>query len=161
MMPGHPRPATPADLPAVEQLLRETQLITAGVPEHIQDFLVVEDGGRIVASAGLERYGGFGLLRSVAVASDHRDRGLARLLVLRILDDAAAQQMRAVYLFTSTAADYFRRFGFVLVEREDVAGPVRASQEYGECCASATAMMLRLRTEQPQGDARFQMGGDQ
>ena len=142
------RAATAADLPFVERLLVDAGLITAGMPEHIDHFLLAEDDGRIVASAGLERYGAQALLRSVTVASQYRNRGFARDLVSRILEDAVGGQLREVYLFTSTAPDYFRRFGFVPVGREDVAEPVRASQEYGECCSGAQAMVLRLRTQQ-------------
>lgn len=141
------RPATAADLPRVEDLLVEAGLITAGVADHIDHFLLAEEEGRIVASAALERYGAQALLRSVAVAPPYRNRGLARTLVARTLEDAVHEQIREVYLFTSTAPDYFRRFGFVPVGREDVAESVRASQEYGECCSGAQAMYLRLSTQ--------------
>lgn len=141
------RPATQADLPAVERLLRDTGLITAGVPAHIEDFLVLEEEGQIIASAGLEHYGPHALLRSVAVAPAYRDRGFARLLVARLLDEAAGRHVRDVYLFTTTAPEYFRRFGFERIPREDVAGAVRASEEYGECCAGAETMVLRLLPE--------------
>lgn len=141
------RAATAADLPVVERLLVDAGLITAGVPEHIDHFLLAEEDGRIVASAGLERYGAQALLRSVAVAPQYRNRGLARDLVSRILQDAVADRVREIYLFTSTAPDYFHRLGFESIGREDVAEPVRVSQEYGACCADAQAMVLRVRTQ--------------
>lgn len=143
---ARPRAAVPADLPAVERLLRLTGLITAGVAAHIADFIVLEDDGQIIASAGLERYGRQALLRSIAVAPAYRNRGLARMLVTRVLDQAAAEHVEDVYLFTTTAADYFRRFGFVLIPRDLVAAPVRASEEYGACCVGAETMVLHLRT---------------
>jgi len=139
------RHATAADLPLVERLLADAGLITAGVPEHIDEFLIVEEDGQIIGSAALERYGAQGLLRSVAVTPGYRNRGLARDLVSCVLAAAAAAEVREIYLFTRTAPGYFRRFGFVPVGREDVAEPVRASEEYGECCSDAQAMMLRLR----------------
>jgi amino-acid N-acetyltransferase len=139
------RQANAADLPLVERLLLDAGLITAGVPEHISDFLLAEEDGRIVGSAALERYGAQALLRSVAVTPEHRNRGLARDLVSRLLDDAAGADVREIYLFTSTAPGYFRRFGFVPIGRDDIAQSVRASAEYGECCSDAQAMMLHLR----------------
>jgi amino-acid N-acetyltransferase len=145
MMDLPARPATQADLPALERLLEDTGLITAGVRAHIGDFLLVEDGGRLIASGGLEQYGPYALLRSVAVIPAYRNRGAARYLVSRLLDRAAAQQVQCVYLFTSTAPAYFRRFGFVPILRGEVAEPVRASEEYGECCSGAETMVLRLR----------------
>jgi N-acetylglutamate synthase-like GNAT family acetyltransferase len=146
MMDLLPRPATQADLPALKQLLEDAGLITAGVRAHIEGFLLLEDEGRIVASAGLEQYGTHALLRSVAVVPAYRNRGVARFLVSRILGQAAAHQIQDVYLFTATAPAYFRRFGFVPITRDEVAVPVRASEEYGECCSGAETMVLRLRS---------------
>ncbi len=146
------RAATTEDLGSVERLLVDAGLLTAGVADHLDHFLVAEAGGRIIASAGLERYGAHALLRSVAVAPGYRNRGLARGLVSRLLEGASREQVREVLLFTNTAQTYFSRFGFSSVTREEVAEPVRASKEYGECCADAQAMRLRLspqRTETP------------
>lgn len=142
------RKATAADLPRVERLLVEAGLTTAGVAQHISDFLLAEEDGTIVGSASLERYGAYALLRSVAVISEHRSRGLARELVSRILGDAAKAEVRDVYLFTNTAAGYFRRFGFAAVGGGDVALSIRVSEEYRECCSDAQAMMLRLAGQQ-------------
>lgn len=143
------RAAVPADVPAVERLLRLTGLVTAGVAAHITSFVVLEDDGQIIASAGLERYGREALLRSVAVAPAYRNRGFARMLVTRILDRAAADHVEDVYLFTTTAPEYFRRFGFVPIPRDGVAASVRASEEYGACCSGADTMVLRLGAPGP------------
>jgi len=139
------RAATRADLPRVEHLLVDAGLITAGVAEHIEQFILAEDNGHVVGSAGLERYGAQALLRSVAVAPQYRNHGLGRTLVRRVLDGALRDQVREVYLFTISAPEYFRLLGFKPIGRDDVADSVRASQEYGECCSGAQAMVLRLR----------------
>ena len=152
------RAASAADLPLVERLLLEAGLVTAGVSEHIDHFLLADEDGRIVAAAGLERYGAQALLRSVAVAPGYRNHGLARSLVSLTLA-AAGDEVQEVYLFTETAADYFRRFGFVPIHREEVAPPVRASKEYGECCAGAQAMVLRLPSTGERGVSQRTVGG--
>src|SRR5436305_1399909 len=51
------RPAKPEDLPAVLALLAEADLPTAGVADNLHSFFVDDDGGRIIASAGLELAG--------------------------------------------------------------------------------------------------------
>src|SRR5574341_958372 len=138
------RQAVAADLPGIERLLVDAGLTTAGVAQHITDFLAAEEDERIIGTAALERYGPQALLRSVAVAPGHRSRGLARDLISRILGDAAEEKVRDVYLFTNTAADSFRRFGFVAIGSGDVAPSIRASEEYRECRSDAQAMMLHL-----------------
>lgn len=139
------RDAVPADLAAIESLLQSHRLTAAGVGDHVDAFVVAEDGGGIVASAGLEIYGTAALLRSVAVRPDHQGRGLARTLVDRLFDRARRDRVRSLYLLTTTAAPYFQRFGFAPISRDEVAAPVRASREFtDEQCAGAQAMRVIL-----------------
>lgn len=139
------RQAWAADLASVEGLLQAAGLTAAGVAEHIAEFQVAEAGGQIVGTAGLELYGRAALLRSVAVDPAYRGRAVGRALVARVLDRARAQGVDVVFLLTTTAAGYFRRFGFIPVARDVVPAEVQASPEFGdECCATAETMVLRV-----------------
>jgi amino-acid N-acetyltransferase len=83
------------------------------------------------------------LLRSVAVLPEWRSKGLGRALVARAISNAEARGLRALYLLTTTAARYFPNFGFKPVDRADVPGAVRETDEFTKACpASATAMTL-------------------
>jgi N-acetylglutamate synthase-like GNAT family acetyltransferase len=126
-------------------LLTSVDLTVAGVGQHLHRFLVVEDAGEIVACAGLEIYGRYALLRSVAVDPSYRNRGLGASLVTRQVDRARSEGVRQVYLLTTTAEAFFRRLGFDTVPREDVDPTVRQSTEFGDAaCATAPAMVLPL-----------------
>lgn len=139
------RTAASADLPAVEHLLSTSDLTTAGVADQVERFLVAEERGEIVASAGIEIYGVGALLRSVAVRPDYRNRGLAKILVHRLLDSARRAGVREVYLLTTGAGTYFERFGFVPILREFVDTGVQRSREFQDaCCTSAQARRLVL-----------------
>lgn len=147
--PDHPcvtlRPAGQADREAVEALLRDLELPTAGVAQWLGRFWVADYEGRVVGASGMERYGDGGLLRSVAVTPDWQGSGLARVLIDRVLDDGRAAGIREVYLLTTTAEHYFPRLGFACVGREEVPPALRASAEFtGACPASATAMRKLL-----------------
>lgn len=147
------RPAVARDLPTIETLLRSFDLTTAGVADHLEEFVVGEAAGEVVASAGLELYGVGALLRSVAVRVDYQNRGLAQTLVNQLLDRARQAGVRQVYLLTSTAEGYFRRFGFGPVHREAVDAGVRQSREFQDiCCARAQAMQLIL-SDSPRSQA--------
>lgn len=136
------RPATPADHPAVARLLADAGLTLAGVPESLAGFLVAEHDGAIVGTAGVEPAAPYGLLRSVAVAPPWRGTGLGAALVRRLLADADARGVPALYLLTNTAELWFPRFGFAGVARDDVPDPVRQTEEFrGACPASAAAMV--------------------
>lgn len=141
------RRAEPQDRASIEGLLTAAGLPTAGVAEQLRGFEVAHDAGRTVGTAGLEEYGRVGLLRSVAVDPEYRGRGVARELVERTLKRAAAPGIRNVYLLTTTAGSYFRKFGFEAIAREEVSPDVRASEEFGEaCCDIAQAMRLILNS---------------
>lgn len=81
MTPPILRAATVADLTRPTALLAVTGLPSAGVADHLAAFLVAEDGGGLVDSAGLEIYGRHPLRRSVAVATNRRGTGLGRTLI--------------------------------------------------------------------------------
>jgi amino-acid N-acetyltransferase len=139
------RPATPADLPAVERLLVASGLPLEGVREALPTFLVAEHDGQLVGVAGLEVCCDNALLRSVAVTPEWRSRGLGRVLVTRVISAAEARGVHALYLLTTTAERYFPNFGFERIARDDVPDDVRATEEFRSACpASATVMRRSL-----------------
>jgi amino-acid N-acetyltransferase len=138
------RNATAEDLPAVESLLVTSGLPTAGVSKCIGDFILAESSGRIVGTIGLEVHGQYGLLRSAAVADHARGNGVGRYLVERLLARAAEDHLDSVYLLTTTAEDYFPRFGFTRTSRAAVPADLMSSEEFrGACPDSATVMVYR------------------
>jgi N-acetylglutamate synthase-like GNAT family acetyltransferase/SAM-dependent methyltransferase len=146
MSVGSVRVATPADLEAVEALLTAAELPVDGVADQFEDGYVVSSADdEIVGAAGLEVFGGYGLLRSVVVAPEWRGRGIAESLIRDRVEWGAARGLRAVYLLTTTAESYFEKRGFASVERDIVPDAVRRSSEFMDICpTTAVAMELRL-----------------
>jgi len=139
------RSATSKDLPAVEQLLRHSELPTVGVKDFINDFLVAEAGNDIVGVVGMEYCCNYGLLRSTAVAPEWRSKGVARQLVEQIIARAESRGTNALYLLTTTAERYFPSFGFEKTTRDAVPPEIQATDEFrGACPASATVMSRQL-----------------
>ena len=113
----------------------------------LHDDVVIWRGpdGAVVGVAGLERYDRFGLLRSVAVSGSRRGEGLGARLTAEVLSDARRRGLAGVWALTTTAADYFPRLGFEVVDRSEVPEPVRRSAEFCTICpASAVALSRRL-----------------
>jgi len=138
------RPAEPPDLPAVLALLAEAKLPTAGVAEHFGSFFVVDEGGRIVASAGLERYGDAALLRSLAVAPEMRRTGLGAAVLQRALHEADGHA-GGIYALTTTAEEYLARFGFQRVLRSSLPGQLLASRELQDACPTSATVLKWVR----------------
>jgi amino-acid N-acetyltransferase len=137
------RAATANDLPAVRHLLVTAGLPVDGVAENFSDFIVAEDESSIAGVIGLERYGTSALLRSAAVSAPSRGTGLGSLLVRRILEHATTRGVRDVYLLTTTAEEYFPRFGFTRATRADVPKPMKVSREFQGACPDSAVVMRR------------------
>jgi N-acetylglutamate synthase-like GNAT family acetyltransferase len=152
----HVRAAAPDDLAAVERLLTTSGLPIDGVREGLPTFVVAETGNDVVGVAGLEVCCDNALLRSVAVSPEWRSHGLGRALVTRVISDAEARGIRALYLLTTTADRYFPTFGFRTITRDDVPSDVRETAEFRSACpASATVMCRPCATTSVPFDARM------
>jgi amino-acid N-acetyltransferase len=139
------RLARPGDREGIEQLLIARGLPTTGAPAHLGAFVVAEEGPALVGCAGIERYGDVGLLRSVAVSEAVAGAGLGTELVAWSLQLARQLGLRSLFLLTTTAADYFSRFGFQPIPRDALPTSLAQSEQLrGACPATATAMRLLL-----------------
>ncbi len=139
------RNATNADWPGIAALLADSGLPLDGAREHLDHFAVGACGREIRCVAGFELYGSVALLRSVAVSSALRGQGAGNRLLDAIKSKARAEGVRALYLLTTTAAEFFGKRGFKEIERKDAPDVLKASREFqGVCPASATMMVASI-----------------
>ncbi len=137
--------AKSSDLATVLTLLSSAGLPQDGLAEIISTTVVIRNTTKIIGCAALEMYGTVALLRSVAVDSAYRSRGLGHLLIQDRLQAARQCGIQEVYLLTETASDYFSRFGFRQIERSAVSPDLHSSVEWHSVCpASAQVMVLQM-----------------
>jgi amino-acid N-acetyltransferase len=136
------RRAQAADYVQITRLLADAGLPLAGLNGH-ENFIVLCRDGIVVGCAAIERYGKFGLLRSVALLPAERGHGFGRRLVHEMLQQARRDGLAEIVLFTTTAAPFFERLGFHAIRRDQVPAPVQASVEFQSACPD-TAHVLRL-----------------
>lgn len=135
------------DLAAVSALLSDSKLvpITPDAQFGPQYALAVEANGRVVGVAGIEVHGTDGLLRSVCLDPQFRSLRLGAALVENRIQWAREQGLDALYLLTTTAANYWPKFGFVSIERNTAPSGIAQTHEWsGACPAASTAMKLEL-----------------
>jgi len=137
------RAATNSDLSAVEGLLTASDLPTDGVRDNFSSFVVAEDDGAIAGAIGLEKYGSVALLRSAVVSPDHRGSGVGRRLVEQLLERAEEAGIDELFLLTTTAEEYFPRFGFTRTTRAAVPDAVKSSAEFRGACPDTAVVMTR------------------
>jgi amino-acid N-acetyltransferase len=137
--------ATHADAGELLALMERARLPTDGLSSHLDAAFVAREGDRVVGSVAIELYADGGLLRSVAVDAECRGTGLGARLTSAAIDDAQQRQLPALYLLTTTAENFFPRFGFERITRDEVPASVQESIEFrGACPASAIVMRKRL-----------------
>jgi N-acetylglutamate synthase-like GNAT family acetyltransferase len=134
------RRAQAEDQPAVEALLRARELPLDGLAEHFETFWVAEAGEAVLGAGGLEVHGRYGLLRSLAVDPDSGGAGIGSRLMWQLLEEAVGLGLREVYLLTTTASEFFPRFGFVRLRRREVPADLKQSREFTTCPADAVVM---------------------
>ena len=137
------RTAQSSDIEPVETLLSSSDLPLEGVAENFDEFVVADDNGEIAGVIGLERFGSAALLRSAVVTPDQRGTGIGARLVEQLLDRARKSGVSEIYLLTTTAENYFPRFGFARTTRDAVPDPVKQSAEFKGACPDTAIVMAR------------------
>ena len=114
-----------ADLNAA---LTDAHLPTDDVEDDGRTFFkALSADGQIVGFSGVERCDGDYLLRSVVVHPDRRGIGLGKAVVEVTV--ASLDPGGAVFLATTSAAQFFARLGFSEVQRDSVPAAVLASRQ--------------------------------
>ena len=139
--------ATPRDLPAVAALLGASGLPFADLdPDRLAGFTTARERGRLVGVIGLETYGVWGLLRSLAVAERARGTGLGGRLVAAVEETARACGLVRLVLLTETAAPFFTARGYTSTDRADVPEAVRRSSEFAALCPASAVCLTKTLT---------------
>jgi amino-acid N-acetyltransferase len=77
------------------------------------------------------------------VAKDRQQRHIGRDLTIAAIDLARINGASTVYLLTTTAEQFFPKFGFERIPRADVPALVQTSVEFTSACPESAAVMRR------------------
>jgi amino-acid N-acetyltransferase len=139
------RATTAADLIAVCTLLEHSALPTADLKTAPNlRFWILVDSKIVVGAIALERYGASGLLRSLVVSSDRQRRGLGQELVRGLEREAAADGINMLVLLTQTAEPFFRRLGYVAIDRQSAPDEMKACAEFRSLCPASAVCMSKV-----------------
>jgi len=139
-------PACLSDYEVVAALLERERLPLDGLRQHFEHAIVARAGNRIIGCSAVEVYEGGVLLRSVAVDAEYRRYGVGSELTHAAIQLASRRHVPAIYLLTTTAERYFRKFNFEIVDRADVPANVLASAEFTHACPSSAIIMRKILT---------------
>ncbi|HEX4452355.1 MAG TPA: GNAT family N-acetyltransferase [Kofleriaceae bacterium] len=137
---------TAAELPSIEALITASGLPGAVVADHFPSaYVVARRAGTVVGVAALEVHDDIALLRTVAMEPAERGKGTGLALVADRLAAAWKRHVDRVFLLTTTAPEFFRRFGFAEVDRALAPASLQRSPEFAALCPStATCMAVSI-----------------
>lgn len=131
----------------VRRLLAESGLTTADLADHLlPHFFGCGPRDAMSGVVGIEPFGETALLRSLAVVPSHRRAGLGSRLVAHAEHYAAGLGVRSLYLLTITAEVFFRRHGYVRINRTEAPPAIRATREFSDLCPSSSTLMVKPLT---------------
>lgn len=130
------------DLPAITALLQANKLPIEDLDGQ-QLLWTATEAGVLAGVIGLEIYGRYGLLRSMATRENCRNKGIAALLIAQLFDYAKENHLKEIYLLTETAEKYFSGKGFLAVTRDAVPEEIRGSGEFSHVCPASAVVMKR------------------
>jgi amino-acid N-acetyltransferase len=112
---------------------------------HLEHFFFAGSEVAPAALVGLEIYGADALLRSLVVKIPARAQGWGSALVAHAEDYAAAHQVSAIYLLTTTAEEFFEHRGYRRVDRTRAPPSIQATPEFSNLCPASSAFMVKQR----------------
>lgn len=124
------------------RLLDANGLPFSDITESGVQLIVAKVDDEIVGCIGLEIHEEEGLLRSFAVKSSYRGRGIGRSLYNSLLHFSIDHHIRTLHLLTNTAEDYFTKVGFVIGDRCNAPELIKKSREFACLCPSSALYMV-------------------
>ena len=138
--------ATTNQRQSIIQLLQSEKLPVDDLPASLDTFFVATEDDNVIGAIGLELYGDCGLLRSMVVDKEHRNKNIASGLVQRLESHAKTIGINCMYLLTETAPQYFERKGYQRTTRDEVPESLKASSEFSHVCPVSAIVMKKPLT---------------
>ena len=124
--------ATPADADVLRDFLTVVDLTLSGLEsETIRLWVERDAAGAVVASTGYELSpdGQHVLVRSVAVAPEHRSSGRGTGLARFALERAAAEGATRAWLFSRRSGPFWQSLGFEPADRDALASALAGTHQ--------------------------------
>lgn len=137
--------ASTKDLDLIEGLLKQNDLPYQDIKTTGKDFFLAYDNSLFIGCVGLEKFDRIALLRSMVVKEKYRNKSYGKQICSLLMEYAKAQDIRELYLLTTTAKDFFEKIGFEIIERNSAPDAIKTTTEFlGLCPTSAVCMQTGL-----------------
>ena len=131
------------NLSLLQSILKQNDLPTDDIYNNSIRFFVARENDRILGLVGLEVHKPFGLLRSLVVLNEFKNKQIGKKLVEYLMTVSKSEEIKELYLLTTTADKYFSKFGFIQVEREQVPDSIKQTEEFKSICPDSAEVMKK------------------
>jgi len=128
---------------AIVALLESEKLPVHDLSPELDNFFIATDNGHVVGAIGLEIYKDDGLLRSLVVKKDYRKMKTGARLINELENFGRRSGLKNIYLLTESAEDYFKKKGYLKINRRNVPDSIKASSEWSLVCPDTAVLMQK------------------
>jgi amino-acid N-acetyltransferase len=139
------RRARQKDFDTIKGILEKVGLMTDGIEQHMDNFMVAEEDNIAIATGGLEIYDDIAILRSLAVLPEFQGMGIGDGLVRALINFAERRGVERIYLYTTSAKPFFEKIGFMVAEPKDLYEKSVKPSQMERCANSSTLMKLDIK----------------
>ncbi len=139
--------ADPEAYATVLALLKAAGLPTEDISKDLENFWIAKTAGNAIGVIGMDLYAPYGLLRSMTVLPEYRNKGIASRLVDQVEQLAKKLDLSELYLITNTAESYFSKKGFQLIMKAELPASVASSEEMNGLCPASSVIMRKTITQ--------------
>lgn len=129
------------DYPELVKLLQSYALPTEDIDEDLKNFFLLYDKSELVSSIGFEAFNHDALLRSLAVNDKFKSRAYGVMMTEFLIDYLRKNSFRNIFLLTNTAELFFKKFGFLTIDRNQAPQSIKATKEFSHLCPSTAVCM--------------------
>ena len=124
-------------------LLKENALPVDDIGDNTLLFGFLNDD-ELSGSAGLEVFEDCALIRSISIQKKLQGKGYGVMLQKELEQIALSRNIRCLYLLTTTAEGFFKKQGFMTIQRDEVPASIRATSEFSSVCPSSAIVMKKI-----------------
>jgi amino-acid N-acetyltransferase len=127
---------------SILSLLQAEKLPVEGITS-LDKFFIAVSNEDVIGVIGLEVYNQYGLLRSLAVKKEYRNKSTGTLLITALETLATTLGLDSIYLLTETAPAYFERKGYQKIKRDETPSAIQLSAEFSSICPTTAQIMQK------------------
>lgn len=133
--------AESSDLDFIKSILNSYELPYEDLETSKVELFLSYKNSAFVGIIGLEIFEDVGLLRSMTIDENFRNKGYGKKVCQKLLDYSVNIGIKELYLLTCTAKDFFKKIGFEIISRDAVPDSIKSTTEFSELCPCSAICM--------------------